>query len=194
MSRKAAFIDRDGVLNEERAFVHRIEEFAFVPGAIEALQALQAAGYLLVVITNQSGIARGLYSEADYLALTVHMRERLKAAGVTLDSVEYCPHLADAPVERYRMDCDCRKPKPGMLVRAIRALDIDAPASFLVGDRLSDVEAGRAAGVGRCFLVETGYALPEEARRQADGVYTDLLACVRAALPAPVGGKDSYAI
>jgi len=183
MSRKAAFIDRDGVLNEERAFVHRIEDFAFVPGAIEALQALQAAGYLLVVVSNQSGIARGLYSEADYLALTAHMRERLQAAGVRLDAVQYCPHLTDAPVERYRVDCDCRKPKPGMLRSAIAALDIDPQASLLVGDRLSDLEAGRAAAVGRCFLVRTGYPLPDEAVARADGVYDDLLSCVRAVRP-----------
>lgn len=179
MSRKAAFIDRDGVLNEERAFVHRIEDFAFVPGAIAALQILQGAGYLLVVITNQSGIARGLYAEAEYLALTAHMRERLQAAGVRLDAVEYCPHLADAPVERYRRDCDCRKPRPGMLTRAIRALDIDPRTSFIVGDRLSDIDAGRAAGLGRCFLVRTGYPLPDEAEALADAVYDDLLACAR---------------
>jgi D-glycero-D-manno-heptose 1,7-bisphosphate phosphatase len=184
MSRKAAFIDRDGVLNEERAFVHRIEDFVFLPGAVEALRLLKEAGYLLVVITNQSGIARGLYPESDYLALTEQMRERLAAAGVTLDAVEYCPHLPDASVERFRVDCDCRKPKPGMLARAIQALDIEPGASFLVGDRLSDVEAGHAAGVGRCFLVETGYALPEEARRRADGVYCDLLACTKDVLRA----------
>lgn len=180
MSRKAAFIDRDGVLNEERAYVHRIEDFAFLPGAIEALRLLRAAGYLLVVITNQSGIARGIYSEADYLALTEHMRERLAAAGVMLDGVEHCPHLPDAPLEHYRMECDCRKPKPGMLRRAIQTLDIDPGASFLVGDRLSDIEAGRAAGVGRCFLVRTGYPLVEEATMRADAVYDDLLACARA--------------
>lgn len=180
MSRKAAFIDRDGVLNEERAFVHRNEDFVFLPGAVEALRVLQTAGYLLVVITNQSGIARGLYSEAEYLALTAHMRERLQAAGVRLDAVEYCPHLADAPVERYRVDCDCRKPKPGMLKRAIEALEIDPAASVLVGDRCSDIQAGRAAGVGRCFLVRTGYELPQDAAELSDGVYQDLLACVRA--------------
>jgi len=179
MSRRAAFIDRDGVLNEERAFVHRIEDFVFLPGAIEALQVLRAAGYLLVVITNQSGIARGLYSEAEYLALTAHVRERLHAAGVGLDAVEYCPHLADAPVERYRLDCDCRKPKPGMLTRAIRALDIDPKTSFIVGDRLLDIDAGRAAGLGRCFLVRTGYPLADEALPRADAVYDDLLACAR---------------
>ena len=179
MSRRAAFIDRDGVLNEERAFVHRIEDFSFLPGAVAALRALQDAGYLLVVITNQSGIARGLYTEADYLALTAHMRERLQAAGVRLDAVEYCPHLPDAPVERYRLDCDCRKPKPGMLIKAIRALDIDPKTSFIVGDRLSDMDAGRAAGLGQCFLVRTGYPLPDEALARADAVYDDLLACAR---------------
>jgi len=179
MSRKAAFIDRDGVLNEERAFVHRAEDFVFLPGAVEALRLLQGAGFSLVVITNQSGIARGLYPEADYLALTGHMRAQLAAAGISLDAVEHCPHLPDAPVERYRADCDCRKPKPGMLRRAIQALDIAPGDSFLVGDRLSDVEAGRAAGMGRCFLVRSGYTLPDEAVAAADGVYDDLLACAR---------------
>lgn len=192
MSRPAAFIDRDGVLNEERAFVHRPQDFAFIPGAIEALRLLQEAAYRLVVITNQSGIARGLYGEADYLALTEHMRARLEACGVRLDAVEYCPHLPEAPVARYRVDCGCRKPRPGMLLKAIEALDIDAPASFLVGDRLSDLEAGRAAGVGGCFLVRTGYGLSQEATQRADGVYDDLLACVRDVLgrpgPEPVPG------
>lgn len=183
VSRKAAFIDRDGVLNEERAFVHRTEDFVLLPGAVEALRLLQGAGYLLVVITNQSGIARGLYSEADYLALTEHMRARLQAEGISLDAVEHCPHLPDAPVEQYRRDCDCRKPKPGMIERAMERLDIDPAASFLVGDRLSDVQAGRAAGVGRCFLVRTGYQPSEEALARADGVYDDLLSCIRAVLP-----------
>ncbi len=184
MRRPAAFIDRDGVLNEERAFVHRPEDFVFVPGAIEALRLLQEAGYRLVVVTNQSGIARGLYREADYLALTAHMRSSLEARGVRLDAVEYCPHLPDAPVARFRVDCDCRKPRPGMLLKAMEALDIDPQASFLVGDRPSDVEAGRAAGLGRCFLVRTGYELSREAMDRADGVYADLLACVRNVLSA----------
>ena len=179
MSRRAAFIDRDGVLNEERAFVHRIEDFVFLPGAIEALRALERAGYRRVVVTNQSGIARGLYTEADYQRLTDQVRERLRGEGVTLDAIEYCPHLADAPLAQYRRACECRKPAPGMLLKAIRALDLDPAGSFLVGDRLTDVQAGRAAGIGRCFLVRTGYALSGDAIGAADGVYADLLACVR---------------
>jgi D-glycero-D-manno-heptose 1,7-bisphosphate phosphatase len=182
MSRKAAFIDRDGVLNEERAFVHRAEDFEFVPGAVEALAALKHAGYALVVVTNQSGIARGLYPESDYHALTAHMLGRLRSAGVELEAVEYCPHLPDAPLERYRVDCECRKPRPGMLMKAIEALDLDPGASFLVGDRLSDLEAGRAAGIGSCFLVRTGHPLSDAALVRADGVYDDLLGCVRSLL------------
>ena len=184
MSARAAFIDRDGVLNEERGFVYRPEDFVLLPGVVPALRALEAAGYRRVVITNQSGIARGLYTEADYEQLTQHLRTHLRAEGVTLDAVEYCPHLPDAPLARYRLDCPCRKPKPGMLLKAIDALAIDPAASFVVGDRISDVQAGRAAGLGRCFLVRSGYALSAEAVASADGVYDDLLACVQAVLGA----------
>ena len=145
--RRAAFIDRDGVINVESGFVHRLEDLVFLPGAIEGLRRLQAAGYLLVVITNQSGIARGLYSEADYLQLTAGMQQRLAAAGVQLSTVEYCPHLPDGEIERYRRDCDCRKPKPGLLLRGIEQYNIDPAQSYFIGDRERDVEAGEAAGV-----------------------------------------------
>jgi D-glycero-D-manno-heptose 1,7-bisphosphate phosphatase len=180
--RKAAFIDRDGVLNEEREFVYRIEDFAFVRGAVDALAQLQAAGYLLVVVTNQSGIARGLYTEEDYLRLTAHMREQLLGAGIRVDSVEYCPHLPDAPVARYRLECACRKPQPGMLTAAIGKLGIDASGSILIGDRASDIQAGRRAGIGRCFLVRSGKPLTESDLVLADGVYDDLAACVKQVL------------
>ena len=178
MSQPAVFIDRDGVLNEERAFVYRPQDFVLIPGAIEALRLLQTAGYRLVVVTNQSGIARGLYTEADYLALSAHMRRSLQASGIHLDAIEHCPHLPDAPLAQYRRVCECRKPAPGMLLKAIDALEIDAAGSFLVGDRLTDLQAGRAAGIGRCYLVRTGYALSAEAIDAADGVYADLLSCV----------------
>ena len=178
MSHRAAFIDRDGVLNVEHGFVHRIEDFVLLPGALAALAALQAAGYRRVVVTNQSGIARGLYTEADFERLMSEVRGRLRAEGVSVDAVEYCPHLPDAPLEQYRRACACRKPEPGMLLKAIRTLDIDPASSFLVGDRISDVQAGRAAGVGRCFLVRSGYALSADAIAAADAVYDDLLGCV----------------
>lgn len=176
--RKAAFIDRDGVINEDRAFVHDIDQFVFLPGAVDALRELKAAGYLLVVITNQSGIARGLYSEADYWKLTRHMQGDLEAVGIKLDAVEHCPHLPDAPILRYRLDCDCRKPQPGMINRARGSLGIDVSASILIGDRASDIEAGRRAGVARCFLVRSGHSLSAIDVKAADGVYDDLAACV----------------
>ena len=185
---KGAFIDRDGVIIEERGYAHQVEDLALLPGSVEALRGLQAAGFLLVVITNQSGIARGLYTEADYLAFTEFMQEQLLAAGVRLDSVQYCPHLPDARVPRYRADCDCRKPRPGMLLRAMAALDIDGGNSLLVGDRASDVAAGRAAGVARCFLVRSGNELHAQDLTLADAVYDDLGACVRQLL-----GQERFA-
>jgi D-glycero-D-manno-heptose 1,7-bisphosphate phosphatase len=175
--RRAAFIDRDGVINVESGFVHRLEDLVYLPGAIEGLRRLQAAGYLLVVITNQSGIARGLYTEADYLQLTAGMQQRLAAAGVQLSSVEYCPHLPDGEIERYRRDCDCRKPRPGMITRAAAALGIDLSASILIGDRVTDIQAGRAAGVGRCWLVRSGAALSEVDFDLADASFDNLAQC-----------------
>jgi D-glycero-D-manno-heptose 1,7-bisphosphate phosphatase len=177
---KAAFIDRDGVINEERGFVHRSVDFEFIPGSIDALRQLRAAGFLLVVITNQSGIARGLYPESAFLELDVYMRERLSASGVTLDCVQYCPHLPDAPLAQYRRDCECRKPRPGMLLTASRLLDIDTAQSILVGDRKADIDAGRAAGVGRCYLVRSGKPLSDSDVTEADGVFADLAHCVAA--------------
>jgi D-glycero-D-manno-heptose 1,7-bisphosphate phosphatase len=176
--RKAAFIDRDGVINEERAYVHKPEDFEFIKGTVEALLRLQAAGYLLVVITNQSGLARGFYKEEDYIRLTSYMADRLRAAGVMLDSVEHCPHLPDAPLERYRLECDCRKPQPGMLRRAMANLGIDSGASVLIGDRASDIEAGRKAGVGRCYIVRSGHPVSHEDIALSDGVFDDLRECV----------------
>jgi D-glycero-D-manno-heptose 1,7-bisphosphate phosphatase len=179
---KGAFIDRDGVIIEERGYAHRIEDFAPLPGAIAALRDLKSAGYALIVITNQSGIARGLYSEADYLLFSAHMEVRLRAEGVSLDAVEYCPHLPDAVVARYRLDCDCRKPRPAMLQRAATRIGVDLAESLVVGDRRADIEAGRAAGAGRCFLVRSGHTLSPQDELLADGVYLDLAACVRSVL------------
>jgi len=184
---RAAFVDRDGVIIEDRGYAYRSEDCLLLPGAARALRALQSAGYLLVVVTNQSGIARGLYTEADYHAFTSQLRALLLAEGVRLDEIRYCPHLPDAAVPAYRQDCECRKPRPGMLLRSIAALGIDPGASLLIGDRATDLAAGRAAGVGRCLLVRSGQPISAADAALADGVYEDLDDCVRELLVGMVG-------
>jgi D-glycero-D-manno-heptose 1,7-bisphosphate phosphatase len=169
---KAAFVDRDGVINEERHHVHRVEDFRLLPGATTGLRRLQEHGWALVVVTNQAGIARGLYGEDDFARLTTHMRRVLAEAGVSLAGVYHCPHhpsAGPAPVE-----CACRKPKPGLLLRAAEELGITLSQSILVGDKISDLQAGRAAGLRSCVLVESGHPTDDAARALADRVEADL--------------------
>jgi D-glycero-D-manno-heptose 1,7-bisphosphate phosphatase len=159
--RPAAFLDRDGVINEERNYVYRIEDFRFLPGALQACRSFVEAGYLLVIVTNQAGIARGYYDTGAFETLTRWMEARFAEAGAPLAAVYHCPHHPDAKIERLRLACDCRKPAPGLILQAQRDLGIDLRRSFLVGDKVSDIEAGRAAGVGRCFLL-TDLRSPQE--------------------------------
>jgi D-glycero-D-manno-heptose 1,7-bisphosphate phosphatase len=172
--RRAVLLGRDGVINTEVNYLWRPEDFAFVPGTPEALATLQADGWALVVVTNQSGIARGYYTEADYQRLTAHLHTLLAGHGVALDAVLHCPHLPDATVAAYRQDCGCRKPAPGMLLAAADQLGLDLAASVLVGDKASDLAAGRAAGVARLVLVQSGHAPDAAAQALADEVHPSL--------------------
>lgn len=190
MADRAVFLDRDGVINVEREYLSRIDAFEFVPGAVAALRRLRAAGWRLVVVTNQSGIARGYYSEQDYELLSAHMQRELSAAGARLDAVLHCPHLPDAKVARHRLVCECRKPKPGMLLEAARTLSLDLSRSVLVGDKITDVQAGRAAGLARCWLVRSGHALDDAACAQSDAVFADLAACADALLTGLAPGNS----
>lgn len=186
-AQRAAFLDRDGVINIDSAYLSRWEDFRFVPGSLEAMRRLQQAGYALVVVTNQSGIARGYYSEEDYQLLTRQMRAALRTKGVTLAGVYHCPHHPAGKVPELAVDCGCRKPAPGMILQAARELQLDLAHSFLVGDKESDLQAARAAGVGRAYLVHSGHPLTGEGQQQANQVFDDLRACAEYLLGSPQG-------
>jgi D-glycero-D-manno-heptose 1,7-bisphosphate phosphatase len=175
----AAFIDRDGVINEELDYVHRIDDFHILPGVVDGLRLLRQHGFELVVVTNQAGIGRGLYTEADYQQLNAHMQAQFASAGAPLAAVYHCPHHPTAATGRYRIECNCRKPRPGMLLRAAQDLNLDLSRSVIVGDKQSDLEAGRAAGVQACVLVESGHMPSAKARTMADHVCANLLEAAR---------------
>lgn len=180
--RKAVFLDRDGVINLDRAYVHQWDEFEFVPGAVDAMRRLREAGYTLVVVTNQSGLARGMYTEAQYQALTTQMRQALAAAGAEVEAVYHCPHHPSGKVAELAVDCDCRKPEPGMILKAAKELCLSLADSFMVGDKPSDIEAARAAGVAKAYIVQSDNAESTEGLAGADAAYADLAACVEALL------------
>ena len=153
--RRAAFLDRDGVINLDRGYVYRRDDFEFVPGTLDAARGLHEMGFLLVVASNQSGIGRGLYTEDDFQSLTTWMRDEFRAAGAPLAGVYHCPHHPTEAIGAYLRSCDCRKPAPGMLLAAARELGIDLAASVMFGDKASDLEAARAAGVPLRILLGT---------------------------------------
>jgi D-glycero-D-manno-heptose 1,7-bisphosphate phosphatase len=142
------FLDRDGVLNVDQGYVHRWEDFRWIPGARETVAAFNRAGWLVIVVTNQSGVGRGYYTEAEMHALHDRMAEDLAAIGAHIDAVYFCPHHPDAAEDHYRHpDPPDRKPNPGMLLRALADFPIDRERSLMVGDKGSDMEAARRAGI-----------------------------------------------
>lgn len=145
--RPAVFLDRDGVLNKDLGYVFEPSRFHWLPGAIEAVRRLNERGYLVIVVTNQSGIARGMYSEEEFRDLTRWMLNELERRGARIDAVYHCPHHPTEGKGEYLVDCDCRKPRCGMLERAAADFNIDVERSVLVGDAQSDLEAAEAFGI-----------------------------------------------
>lgn len=192
--RRAIFLDRDGTLNEEVGYLRSLADLRFCAGAVEAVRLINEAGWLAIVLTNQSGVARGLFPESFVAEVHAEMQRRLQAAGAHLDAFYACPHLplggAEVPeaLKRYRVECDCRKPKPGLIVQATADFELDVVRGFVIGDRYRDVEMGHNAGA-QSGLVLTGYGRAEYAQRahwprQPEFVAANLLEAVQTILNA----------
>jgi D-glycero-D-manno-heptose 1,7-bisphosphate phosphatase len=167
--RPAVFLDRDGTINVEKDYLWRPEDFEFIAGSVEAIRRLKEAGFLVIVVTNQSGVARGYFGIEEVETLHRHIQEQLEQAGTRIDGFYLCPHHPEQGVGAFRRECDCRKGNPGLLLQAAREHGIDLAASFMVGDKRADLEAGRRAGC-RSFLVLTGYGR-EEAQKLPSGSF-----------------------
>ena len=172
--RPAIFLDRDGTLNEDVGYLDRLERLMLYPWSLDAVRLLRRAGYAVVVVTNQGGVARGFVTESFVEEARHVIERRLAAIGERLDGHYCCPHEPHAAVAAYRKDCDCRKPRPGLVLRAARDLDLDLGRSVVIGDKWSDVGLARAAGA-RGVLVRTGYGRGQE-RRPPPGLRADAVA------------------
>jgi D-glycero-D-manno-heptose 1,7-bisphosphate phosphatase len=150
------FLDRDGIINEDRRYVYRIEDFHFVDGIFDVCRAAAAAGLAIIVVTNQAGIGRGLYMERQFQELTRWMKARFAENRINIDDVYYCPHHPVYGLEHYKSYCSCRKPNPGMILRARDEHGICLRSSILIGDKQSDIAAANAAGIGTPVLISDG--------------------------------------
>ncbi|MBP1653621.1 MAG: family hydrolase [Bacteroidetes bacterium] len=173
--RAAVFLDRDGTINEEVDFVRTPEELVLIPGAAAAIRRLNQAGFVTCVISNQSGVARGFYTEGDLTGIHRKLESDLAADGGRIDRIYYCPHHPTKGIPPYDVVCECRKPAPGMLLRGSRELDIDLSRSFVVGDRDVDIQVGKAVGA-RAILVLTGYGRRTREEIAGTGIVPDLVA------------------
>jgi D-glycero-D-manno-heptose 1,7-bisphosphate phosphatase len=179
MSRPAVFLDRDGTLIEERGYIDRVDSLSIFPWAADAIRLLNRAGFVTVVVTNQSAIGRGLIDEA-FLA-TVHRELDARLGRGRIDAYYYCPHFIDSHIDRYRQACRCRKPAPGMIEQACLDLNLDPALSFMIGDRWLDVRCGQQAHT-RAILVRSGHGRHEEERApaglRADAILNNLMEAV----------------
>ena len=154
---KALFLDRDGVVNIDKEYVYKKEDFEFMDGIFELCKFYSQNGYLIFIITNQAGIGRGFYSEKDFLLLTQWMKEQFAQNDVKISDVRYCPHHPEHGVGQYKIDCECRKPKSGMILKIAKDYDIDLETSVLVGDKTSDIEAGKSSKIKNNILIKSEY-------------------------------------
>ncbi len=184
MKRRAVFIDRDGTISEEVGYVNHPSRYRVFPYAAAAIKTLNDAGWLAVLVTNQAGVARGYFAEEMIASVHNILRQELQRGGARLDAIYYCPHHPTVGAQPYRLDCDCRKPRPGLIQRAAQEFDIDFAQSWMVGDRYGDMELARNAGLRAAFVL-SGYGRGEwEYQRaawqhQPDLIADDLLAAVR---------------
>jgi D-glycero-D-manno-heptose 1,7-bisphosphate phosphatase len=173
MSRPAVFLDRDGTINVDRGYVHRIEDWEFIAGAVEAIRQFRLAGFAVAIVSNQSAIAAGNYSLADVLYLHTYVQAKLGRCGTTIDAIAVCPHSSTE-------NCDCRKPRPGLArqVELQLAAPIDYPASWTIGDKISDIGFGRALG-SRTILLRSQYWRPDDLSIPPDTIANSLLEAAR---------------
>jgi D-glycero-D-manno-heptose 1,7-bisphosphate phosphatase len=150
---KAVFLDRDGTIIEDTGYISAPEEVKFIPGAIEAVKKLNQAGYKVIIISNQSGVARGILNEAMLQSIDKTMHRKILNGGAHIDGSYYCPHHPEHGVYPYRQYCECRKPHPGLIKKATREHEIDLSKSFMVGDKATDIETGKRAGVKTLFVL-----------------------------------------
>ncbi|HEY2905416.1 MAG TPA: HAD family hydrolase [Vicinamibacterales bacterium] len=174
MPTSAVFLDRDGTLIEEVGYLDRVERVELYPWTIDAVRAFNRAGLRVVLVSNQSGVARGFFTEAVVDDVHRHLASLLAAGGARIDAYYYCPHHPDGKVARYALACECRKPQRGLVDRAVRELDVDPERSYVVGDRWLDVALARAVGA-KGVLVRTGYGATEE-MRPPEGLRADAIA------------------
>jgi len=174
LKNRAVFLDRDGVINEDYGFVHKIEDFYIYPEVFPALKKLQKAGFKLLIVTNQSGIAVGYYTEEDFKKITDHMLSVFEKEGIRIDKVYYCPHHPEGVVPELTVKCDCRKPESGMIKQGIKEFNIDPSRSFLIGDKENDIKAAHKEGV-KAALVKTGQGLKYVENTEADFIGENIL-------------------
>jgi D-glycero-D-manno-heptose 1,7-bisphosphate phosphatase len=166
VGRPALFLDRDGVINVDHAYVHRPDNFEFFPGIFDLVRSANDLGYAVVVVTNQAGIGRGFYSEADFHSLTAWMLDQFRQHNSRIDAVYFSPYHPEHGVGEYKRDSHCRKPGPGMLLRAAKDLDLDLDRSIILGDKPSDLAAGVAAGVPHRWFLTSGLEPSDEATKR----------------------------